>query len=615
MTARLRGLISTTIVTLVTLAGSCPSSGAEPFRLGVYEATASALRQPAAVAIGVDDAIYVAEADAGRIAIYGRDGILRRVLGRRGHGEGELLDPGGVAVTPDGRVFVSDTGNHRVQVFGPDGTRRTGWGSYGAAAGAFNEPRGIDVTSDRVYVCDLGNHRVQIFDHDGAPVGVIGGFGVEPGRFNRPLDVVVATDRSIFVADADNNRIQKFSADGDYLLAWGDWGPFSGLLDEPSGLAWHDGRLFVADRRNHRIQLFDAGGTLIERWGTHAVLPHEGEGKLHYPDDLAIAPSGTFAVVAEAFERRVQIFASDPGPAPEAAEATRTVLSRKVPHFGTRLDIDEKLLTIAEPESHRVYVFELSGKIPIIIGDFGERGTRFGQMIRAAGLELDVAQRALLMTDTATRRVQRFHLDYDPDAPRAYSRRRGRFSRSDDFAAIAERDGIDVAWPIEPAALEQDADGNWYVVDARNCRVFVFDPDWRFERSWGGYGGAPGQLRQPTDLAFDQSGEVVYVVDAGNHRVQMFDRSGRTRGAFGQAGDGPGQFAAPFGLSAGRDGFVYVTDRAAHRVQKFTESGDFVTAWGELGIEHEQFWQPRGIDQDDAGRVYVLDYGNHKAKI
>ena len=71
-----------------------------------------------------------------------------------------------------------------------------------------------------------------------------------------------------------------------------------------------------------------------------------------------------------------------------ANEAGPVATKRSQSHFGERLDAQGHLMTIAEPESHRVVLFETSKAVPIVIGNFGERGKRFGQMIRVSGLEL-----------------------------------------------------------------------------------------------------------------------------------------------------------------------------------------------------------------------------------
>ena len=61
-----------------------------------------------------------------------------------------------------------------------------------------------------IYVADSGNHRIQVFDQFGNFLGQFGGFGVTPGRFNQPRGIAIGRAGQVFVADTENNRIQKF---------------------------------------------------------------------------------------------------------------------------------------------------------------------------------------------------------------------------------------------------------------------------------------------------------------------------------------------------------------------------------------------------------------------
>jgi hypothetical protein len=59
------------------------------------------------------------------------------------------------------------------------------------------------------------------------------------------------------VADAGNDRIQKFDGSGNFLLAWGSEGSGNGQFNLPHGVAVDAaGNLYVADNFNHRIQKF-----------------------------------------------------------------------------------------------------------------------------------------------------------------------------------------------------------------------------------------------------------------------------------------------------------------------------------------------------------------------
>ncbi|MHC5113285.1 MAG: hypothetical protein ACYTGP_02510 [Planctomycetota bacterium] len=593
------------------------AAAAVPFRFGEYRLTIGDLSDPRGVAIGPDDMIYVTEAGADRIMVFRPDGSYSHEFGSTGDGPGELRRPSGIAVTADGTVFVCDTGNHRVEVFDTDGMHLRSWGRLGTRPSRFNEPRGIAVSGRRAYVTDLGNRRVQVFDLRGALISA-----EREQRFGRPVGVAVDGAGAIFVVDADRNGVTELDAKGKPVRAWGDWGPFLGLMDTPSAIVSLGDHRYVADTRNHRVQVFDAEGEMVEQWGVHATAAHEGDGSLHYPDALAIAPSGAFGVIGESFENRLQIFDAAPTDAPPPDQTAVLPQRRMKAHFGERIDLDGKLLTVAEPENYRVYVFELSRDVPVVIGDFGERGRRPGQSLRIAGLELDVEGRWLHVTDTAAARLSSFGLQYEPDEPRGYSRKRAKFVRSWDIGWLAEQSAtarrlkaLGVKWTIEPAAIRHDADGNVYLLDPRNAMIIVFDESMKLLRAWGGHGAKQGQFRRPTDLVFGRTGEELFVVDADNHRIQVFDREGEFVRAWGVPGEAEGRFRSPFGITADDEGFVYVTDDVLHRIQKFGEDGTFMQAWGELGTDHGQMWKPKGLGIDQRNRIYVVDYGNHRAQV
>src|SRR5262249_17447580 len=83
--------------------------------------------------------------------------------------------------------------------------------------------------------------------------------------------VVVAANGDVFVADGHggntNARIVKFTPDGKFIKTWGRKGTAAGEFDTPHAIAIDSrGRLFVGDRNNNRIQIFDQEGNFIDQW-------------------------------------------------------------------------------------------------------------------------------------------------------------------------------------------------------------------------------------------------------------------------------------------------------------------------------------------------------------
>lgn len=141
-------------------------------------------------------------------------------------------------------------------------------------------PHGLYVDrAGNVWVTDgLGKdgkgHQVFKFSPEGKVLMTLGKPGVAgSGRdeFNAPSAVLVAPNGDIFVADGHgrntNARIVKFSKDGKFIKTWGRKGSSPGEFDIPHALAMDSrGRLFVADRQNNRIQIFDQDGNYLDQW-------------------------------------------------------------------------------------------------------------------------------------------------------------------------------------------------------------------------------------------------------------------------------------------------------------------------------------------------------------
>ena len=178
------------------------------------------------------------------------------------------------AVTSDaqGDVYVFHRGKKAdsTVVFDSKGNYVRSWGRN-----FFGNPHGIRVDKDgNVWCVDNGNHQVYKFTREGKLLqtwGTKGETGAVEKHFNRPTDI--AWDRQtgdFFISDGyGNSRVVKFNKKGKYLLAWGQPGTDPGEFDTVHAIATDSkGRVYVSDRENNRIQIFTAEGEFLKQW-TH----------------------------------------------------------------------------------------------------------------------------------------------------------------------------------------------------------------------------------------------------------------------------------------------------------------------------------------------------------
>lgn len=195
-----------------------------------------------------------------------------------------------LTVVPDGHMFISDDLRHVVQEFDADGNHVRTFGMPGVPSETgrnvpplgvvkhegppFNQPTDAAIGRDgTLYMTDgYGNARVHRFSRDGELLQSWGTPGSGPGEFHLPHGVRVDNEGRVLVADRENNRIQVFSPDGEYLFSYDD-------LHRPCGiLVDEDGAIFVAELglSHGRISILDAEGALLSRWSIEGDVAKAG---------------------------------------------------------------------------------------------------------------------------------------------------------------------------------------------------------------------------------------------------------------------------------------------------------------------------------------------------
>jgi DNA-binding beta-propeller fold protein YncE len=305
------------------------------------------------------------------------------------------------------------------------------WGGAGLGPGQFDVPDGVSVDpAGNVYIADRENNRIQKFSWEGRHLatwgrrGGDGSLGYGPGEFNGPYGVAADGWGNVYVIESRNHRVQKLDSSGRVLAMWGrnggreggdmTAGGQPGEFGDPRGIDVDRwGNVYVADHGNARVQKFSGSGGLLAVWGTPCCAGRPGSGPGEFWEPRGVA-------------------------------------------------IDSKgNVYVAEKLNHRIQKLAPDGRS---LGFWGKNGgTGGGDM-------------AIGSSDGE------FNLPYD--------------------VAIDSRDRV-------------------YVTDTSNTRNQVFDSAGRFLWKWGSPGSGPGQFFDPYGVAVDCR-DNVYVTDEGNDRVQVF---------------------------------------------------------------------------------------------
>ena len=299
---------------------------------------------PEAIAIAPDKTLYVIDSENYQVVQYKADGTYIRAWGTEGSGNGQFdfYSLTNLTIALNGDVYIVDSKNYRIQQFTSKGRFIRSWGENGFHDDRINKPIGIAIAPDgSIYISDMSN-GIQKFSPQGDFIQSLDGggasnagsiaiapdeksiyiskfdwyigsnirklntqgtliqewksYGHTPNKLDTPMGIALSQDeKSVYVIDTANNRVQQFDTLGTLVRSWGRYGSGEKEFNWPRSIAVSGNNVYVLDTGNDRVQQFTAQGQFIQMWGKSGF----GEGEFTDPLDIAIAPDGNSLYITE----------------------------------------------------------------------------------------------------------------------------------------------------------------------------------------------------------------------------------------------------------------------------------------------------------------------------
>jgi sugar lactone lactonase YvrE len=180
----------------------------------------------------------------------------------------ELSWPTYLYVDHNDNIYFTDVYSHTVSVFHANSKNIlmvAGTGVNGSNNNQLNIPYGIFVNhAGTIYIADCWNHRIMKW-FSGALSGIIVAGDQTPGasstQLTAPTHVTVDENEYMYISEAGNTRITRWAPNSTFgvciAACTGTSGTASTQLKGPYSLAFDTNRsLYVSDAYNHRVQKF-----------------------------------------------------------------------------------------------------------------------------------------------------------------------------------------------------------------------------------------------------------------------------------------------------------------------------------------------------------------------
>ncbi|MBD3290876.1 6-bladed beta-propeller [candidate division KSB1 bacterium] len=225
-------------------------------------------------------------------------------------------------------------------------------------------PNGIAVDAHgNIYVADAGNYCIKKFSQQGTLVRKIGHPGSSGNGLNFPQGVCVDDNGDIYVMDTNNGRIAVFNEAGDFLQSIGTIGGYPGAFYTPKSIKIKGDRIYAANTRNHIVYVFDKKSKqLLNSYGLLGDdPPNLQQGSTEYrfrlPTDVCIS--------------------------------------------------DDEMMYVVDSKHGKIKVLDSKGRFQF---SFGKNGSGLGEFNFPEGIALDSNQN-IYVCDTMNNRLQKFSGD------------------------------------------------------------------------------------------------------------------------------------------------------------------------------------------------------------
>jgi DNA-binding beta-propeller fold protein YncE len=196
----------------------------------------------------------------------------------RSWGKGLYKIPHSIRIDPQGNIWTVDSGSSMVLQFSPEGKKlmEISVGEQPAGRGATNGTSDIAFgPNGRIYISDgYGNARVLEYNSKGERVRQWGTAGTGPGQFNQPHGIAIDDQGTIYVADRNNARLQRFDLNGKYLGEWNH-------LGKVTAVAFRDGALWIGTQYRNVPNEADGWHMRIDQ-KTGRILELTESGRSHH---------------------------------------------------------------------------------------------------------------------------------------------------------------------------------------------------------------------------------------------------------------------------------------------------------------------------------------------
>lgn len=208
-------------------------------------------------------------------------------------GDSGICMPLGIALDKSGNVYIADNRNQRIVVLTDSLTYR-----FEIPLAFF--PNACAIDDNTLYVTGSAD-AVSRYTLSGEPLGSWGSPGRSEGQFSDPQGIAIGLNNVVYVADANNRRVQRFSAVGAFQGSTAVPGKTGAIAAE------RDGFVFVVDHGDTNDRVND-DDTLVRVYDRDMnYLAEFGRYRFTYPGGIAILPNGD-VVVTDDYARKLLRF-------------------------------------------------------------------------------------------------------------------------------------------------------------------------------------------------------------------------------------------------------------------------------------------------------------------